>query len=97
MSGRQKTYRVELTETESRQLQELVAARKSSRVGRAEDSVRPHSSQSEARRAKIVLTSVQHPDWTDAKSESSHWLFPSFGAKMAQTLVSNPQPERGSS
>lgn len=53
MSGRQKTYRVELTETESRQLQELVAARK--------------SSQSEARRAKIVLTSVQHPDWTDAQ------------------------------
>lgn len=53
MGGRQKTYRVELTETESKQLQQLVAARK--------------SFQSEAKRAKIVLTSAQHPDWTDAQ------------------------------
>lgn len=29
MSGRQKTYKIELTETESRQLQQLVASRKS--------------------------------------------------------------------
>lgn len=53
MSGRQKTYQTELTETESQQLQQLVAARK--------------SSQAEAKRAKIVLTSAQYPDWTDAQ------------------------------
>ncbi len=44
MSGRHKTYKVELTETESRQLQQLVAARK--------------SSQSIALRAKVILKSA---------------------------------------
>lgn len=53
MSGRQKTYRVELTQTESEQLQQVVAARK--------------SGQSEAKRAKVVLKSAEHPDWTDAQ------------------------------
>lgn len=53
MSGRQKTYRVELTETESKQLQQLVASRK--------------SPQSEAQRAKVVLKSAEHPDWTDSQ------------------------------
>lgn len=32
MSGRQKTYQTELTETESQQLQQLVTARKSSQA-----------------------------------------------------------------
>lgn len=53
MSGRQKTYRVELTETESRQLQQVVASRK--------------SSQSEAQRAKVVILSAEKSDWTDAQ------------------------------
>lgn len=42
MIGRHKTYRVELTQAESKQLQQIVAARK--------------SCQSEAKRAKIILT-----------------------------------------
>lgn len=57
MSGRQKTYRVELTEDEFRQFQQLVTARK--------------SSQSEAKRAKILLKSAQQPDWTDAQLAES--------------------------
>ena len=57
MSGRHKTYKVELTETESRQLQQLVAARK--------------SSQSIALRAKVILKSAEHPNWTDVQVAES--------------------------
>jgi hypothetical protein len=44
MIGRHKTYTVELAEAESRQLQQIVAARK--------------SCQSEAKRAKVILLSA---------------------------------------
>ena len=60
MGGRQKTYRVELTETESKQLQQLVAARK--------------SFQSEAKRAQIVLTHCTASRLDRRSSGSSHWL-----------------------
>lgn len=53
MRGRQKTYKVELTDIESKQLQQLVAARK--------------SPQSKAKRALLILTSAEHPDWADAQ------------------------------
>lgn len=53
MIGRHKAYKIELTEAESQQLQQVVASRK--------------SAQSEAKRAKVVLSSAEHPDWTDAQ------------------------------
>ena len=83
MSGRHKTYKVELTETESKQLRQVVAARK--------------SSQSEAKRAKVILQSAEHPEWTDAQVASSIGCSPAMGAEVAETLVSKPQFERGSS
>ena len=43
----------ELTETEQRQLEQVISDRK--------------SSQSEVKRAKVVLTSGQYPGWTDAQ------------------------------
>lgn len=57
MSGRHKAYSVELTEAESRQLQQLVSARR--------------SPQSIAKRAKVILKSSEHPEWTDAQVAES--------------------------
>ena len=83
MSGRQKTYKVELTETELKQLQQVVASRK--------------SSQSEAQRAKVVLESAQQPEWTDAQVASSKGYSSALVRKWRFPLVSNPQFERGGS
>lgn len=80
MSGRHKTYRVELTETESKQLQQLVAARK--------------SPQSVAKRAKVLLNSAKHPDWTDTQVAESVGCSPALVRSLAQTLVYYPQFER---
>ena len=52
MIGRQKTYRVQLTEDEKKLLQQQAIARK--------------TGQSKVKRAKIILTTTEHPDWTDA-------------------------------
>ena len=57
MRGRKKTYEIELNETEVAQLRRVVASRK--------------SSQSEVRRAKVVLTCWEHPDWTDEQVASA--------------------------
>lgn len=51
MSGPQPEYPIELTTAEQERLEKLVNARK--------------SSQGEVRRAKIVLTTHQHPDWNN--------------------------------
>lgn len=67
MSGRQKTYKIELTETESKQLQQVVASRK--------------SPQSEAKRARVVLQSAEHLDWTDAQVASSIGCSPALVRK----------------
>lgn len=61
MSGRHKTYSVELTQTEARQLQQLVDARK--------------SPQSIAKRAKVILKGAEYPDWTDAQVAESVGCF----------------------
>lgn len=53
MIGRQKTYRVQLTEDEKKLLQQQVVARK--------------TEQSKAKRAKIILKADENPDWTDAQ------------------------------
>lgn len=53
MIGRQKTYGVQLTQDEKKLLQQQVIARK--------------TGQSKAKRAKIILTSAENPDWTDAQ------------------------------
>jgi len=53
MIGRQKTYGVQLTEDEKKLLQQEAIARK--------------TSQSKAKRAKIILTTSENPDWTDVQ------------------------------
>ncbi|MHC5863395.1 helix-turn-helix domain-containing protein, partial [Nostoc sp.] len=53
MIGRQKTYRVQLTEEEKKLLQQQALARK--------------TGQSKARRAKIIIKVEENPDWTDAQ------------------------------
>ncbi|WP_038296369.1 helix-turn-helix domain-containing protein, partial [[Scytonema hofmanni] UTEX B 1581] len=53
MIGRQKTYRVQLTEEEKKLLQQQALARK--------------TGQSKARRAKIIIKVQENPDWTDAE------------------------------
>ncbi len=53
MIGRQKTYSVQLTEQEERLLQQQAIARK--------------TGQSKAKRAKIILTTAEHPDSVDHK------------------------------
>ena len=51
MAGRKKSYQVEVDEKQRKYLNEVVAARKSSNA--------------EVQRAEIVLTCVEHPDWSD--------------------------------
>ena len=51
MSGRKKTYQVELTQAQQEQLQQLVKARK--------------SPPSLAKRAKALVICANKPDWTD--------------------------------
>lgn len=86
MSGRQKTYSVELTQTEFRQLQQLVNARK--------------SPQSQAKRAKIILTSTEHPDWTDAQVAEAIGCSPALVRKWrkrwCQTRSLKEAPRSGS-
>jgi transposase len=53
MIGRQKTYTVQLAEDEKKLLHQQAIARK--------------TGQSKVKRAKIILTSAEHPDWTDAQ------------------------------
>lgn len=53
MIGRQKTYSVQLTEQEKRLLQQQASARK--------------TGQSQAKRAKIIITVAENQDWTDAQ------------------------------
>lgn len=53
MAGRQKTYSVQLTEDEKKLLQQQANARK--------------TGQSEVKRAKIILTTAENSDWTDAQ------------------------------
>lgn len=76
MSGRHKAYKIELTEAESRQLQQVVASRK--------------SAQSEAKRDIVVLSSAEHPDWTDAQVAKASVCSPAMGAKMAKTRFVKP-------
>ena len=56
MSGRPKNYFVELTESETLKLQQLVAARK--------------TPQSLAKRAKAILCCATQPNWSDAQVAS---------------------------
>nr|ADO19085.1 transposase [Nostoc flagelliforme str. Sunitezuoqi] len=53
MAGRQKTYSVQLTEDEKKLLQQQANARK--------------TGQSKVKRAKIILTTAENLDWTDAQ------------------------------
>ncbi|WP_220186621.1 hypothetical protein, partial [Nostoc sp. ATCC 53789] len=53
MAGRQKTYKVQLTEEEKELLQQQANARK--------------TGQSKGKRAKIILTTAENSDWTDAQ------------------------------
>ncbi len=67
MNGRHKIYKVELTQTELKQLQQFVTARK--------------SAQSVVKRAKILLKSVEQPDWTDAQVAESIGCSPALVRK----------------
>lgn len=51
MVGRKKSYQIVIEASERLQLEQVVAAR--------------HSRQSEAMRARVVLTCAAHPDWSD--------------------------------
>lgn len=53
MIGRQKTYRVQLTDEEKKRLRQQASARK--------------TGQSTVKRAIIILATAEHPDWTDAQ------------------------------
>ncbi len=85
MSGRPKTYSVELTQAEVLQLQQVVAARK--------------SPQSLAKRAKAILECAAHRDWDDAQvaskvGGSAAWIR-KWRKRWCQTRSLQEAPRRG--
>ena len=86
MIGRQKTYRVQVTEDEKKLLQQQAIARK--------------TGQSKAKRAKIILTSVKNPAWTDAQVAQTVGCSPALVRKwrkrwsQTRSLEEAPRPGR---
>ncbi|MBP5975522.1 helix-turn-helix domain-containing protein [Brasilonema sp. CT11] len=86
MIGRQKTYRVRLTEDEKKLLHQQAIARK--------------TGQSKVKRAKIILTSAEHPDWTDAQIAGNIGCSPALVRKwrkrwcQTRSLEEAPRPGR---
>lgn len=86
MIGRQKTYSVQLTEQEKKLLQQQALARK--------------TGQSKVKRAKIILTTAEHPDWTDAQIAGNIGCSPALVRKwrkrwcQTRSLEEAPRPGR---
>jgi transposase len=85
MSGRRKTYQVELSQAQQEQLQQLAAARK--------------SPQSLAKRAKALVICANNPDWTDAQvaqeiQASAAWVR-KWRKRWCQTQTVEESPRSG--
>lgn len=86
MIGRQKTYGAQLTEDEKNLLQQQALARK--------------TGQSKAKRAKIILTTAENPDWTDAQVAQTVGCSPALVRKwrkrwcQTHSLEEAPRPGR---
>lgn len=86
MIGRQKTYGVQLTEDEKKLLQQQALARK--------------TGQSKARRAKIILTTAENSEWTDAQVAQTVDCSPALVRKwrkrwcQTRSLEEAPRPGR---
>ncbi|MBR8840770.1 MAG: helix-turn-helix domain-containing protein [Stigonema ocellatum SAG 48.90 = DSM 106950] len=85
MIGKQKTYRVQLTEDEKKLLRQQALARK--------------TGQSKVRRAKLILKVDENPDWTDAQIAGeigcSSGLVRKWRKRWCQTLSLEEAPPSG--